>query len=46
VSKFVAVSAGVLVVIGRRHAKVRIRPRRGEVPLHVPDDVGFSDDRS
>ena len=39
------VSAGALVVIGRRHAKVRIRPRRGEVPMHVPDDVGFPDDR-
>jgi BASS family bile acid:Na+ symporter len=38
------VSAGVLVVIGRRHAHVRLRPRRGEVPMHVPDDVGFPDD--
>jgi BASS family bile acid:Na+ symporter len=38
------VSAGVLVVIGRRHAQVRLRPERGEVPMHVPDDVGFPDD--
>jgi hypothetical protein len=38
------VSAGALVVIGRRHANVRIRPERGEVPMHVPDDVGFPDD--
>jgi len=37
-------SAGVLVVIGRRHAHVRLRPEPGEVPLHVPDDVGFPDD--
>lgn len=39
------VSAGVLVMIGRRHAHVRLRPQRGEVPLHVPDDVGFPDDQ-
>jgi BASS family bile acid:Na+ symporter len=37
-------SAGVLVVIGRRHAHVRLRPEPGEVPMHVPDDVGFPDD--
>jgi len=37
-------SAGALVVIGRRHAHVRLRPERGEVPMHVPDDVGFPDD--
>lgn len=35
------VSAGALVVIGRRHARVSLRPRRGEIPPHVPDDVGF-----
>lgn len=39
------VSAGVLVGLGRRHARVRLRPEKGEVPLHVPDDVGFPDDR-
>lgn len=39
------VSAGVLVGLGRRHAHVRLRPGKGEVPLHVPDDVGFPDDR-
>jgi BASS family bile acid:Na+ symporter len=38
------VSAGLLVVIGRRHAHVSLRPGRGEVPMHVPDDVGFPDD--
>jgi BASS family bile acid:Na+ symporter len=37
-------SAGVLVVLGRRHAHVGLRPARGEVPTHVPDDVGFPDD--
>jgi BASS family bile acid:Na+ symporter len=37
-------SAAILVVIGRRHAHVRLRPERGEVPSHVPDDVGFPDD--
>lgn len=37
-------SAGVLVAIGRRHAHVRLRPEAGEVPMHVPDDVGFPDD--
>ncbi|NKI36561.1 bile acid:sodium symporter family protein [Wenzhouxiangella sp. XN79A] len=37
-------SAGALVVIGRRHAHVRLRPEKGELPLHVPDDVGFPDD--
>jgi len=38
------VSAGALVVMGRRHAQVALRPRRDELPLHVPDDVGFPDD--
>jgi len=38
------VSAGALVVVGRRHAHVALRPRKGEVPMHVPDDVGFPDD--
>ena len=38
------VSAGALVIVGRRHAHVRLRPARGEVPPHVPDDVGFPDD--
>jgi len=37
-------SAGVLVLIGRRHARVNLRPGPGEVPMHVPDDVGFPDD--
>lgn len=37
-------SAGVLVVIGRRHDHVRLRPEPGELPMHVPDDVGFPDD--
>jgi BASS family bile acid:Na+ symporter len=37
-------SAGVLVMIGRRHAHVSLRPGPGEVPMHVPDDVGFPDD--
>ena len=36
--------AAVLVALGRRHANVRLRPEKGEVPLHVPDDVGFPDD--
>jgi len=39
------VSAGVLVGLGRRHAHVSLRPKRGEIPLHVPEDVGFPDDR-
>jgi len=39
------VSAGVLVGLGRRNAHVRLRPEKGEVPLHIPDDVGFPDDR-
>ena len=37
-------SAGALVALGRRRARVSIRPRRGEVPPHIPDDVGFPDD--
>ncbi|MEM9304296.1 MAG: bile acid:sodium symporter family protein [Pseudomonadota bacterium] len=36
--------AAVLVVIGRRHAQVSLRPKPGEIPPHVPDDVGFPDD--
>jgi BASS family bile acid:Na+ symporter len=39
-------SAGVLVALGRRRAQVSIRPRRGEVPPHIPDDVGFPDDQA
>ncbi len=38
------VSAGILVAIGRRHANVHMRPRRAEVPAHIPDDVGFRED--
>ncbi len=38
------VSAGALVAHGRRHAHVSLAPEPGEVPLHVPDDVGFPDD--
>jgi BASS family bile acid:Na+ symporter len=38
------VSAGALIVYGRRLARVSLRPARGEVPPHVPDDVGFPDD--
>lgn len=39
------ISAGVLVAVGRRRAQVRLRPHFGEVPPHIPDDVGFPDDR-
>lgn len=38
-------SAGGLVLYGRRQAGVRAVPRPGEVPGHVPDDVGFPPDR-
>ncbi|MEE4329617.1 MAG: bile acid:sodium symporter family protein [Wenzhouxiangella sp.] len=38
------VSAGALIIYGRRLARVSLRPDRGEVPPHVPDDVGFPDD--
>lgn len=38
------VSAAALVVYGRRQAHVSLRPAPGEVPPHVPDDVGFPDD--
>ncbi len=38
-------SAGVLVAIGRRHAQVNLRPRKAEIPPHIPDDVGFGSGR-
>jgi BASS family bile acid:Na+ symporter len=38
------ISAGALAALGRRHAHVSLRPTPGEVPRHLPDDVGFPDD--
>jgi len=37
-------SAAAMVFYGRKMAGARLTPEVGEVPLHVPDDVGFPDD--
>jgi BASS family bile acid:Na+ symporter len=36
-------SAGILVAVGRRHARLNLRPKASEIPPHIPDDVGFKD---
>ncbi|MEE4297395.1 MAG: bile acid:sodium symporter family protein [Wenzhouxiangella sp.] len=36
-------SAGILVAVGRRHARLNLRPKSSEIPPHIPDDVGFKD---
>jgi len=39
-------SAAALAMFGRRHARLSLSPSPGEIPPHIPDDVGFPDDRA
>lgn len=37
-------SAGLMVAHGRRYAGLQAAPVAADIPLHVPEDVGFPDD--